>query len=328
MTAGSPGPCFRRRGNWQIGLTALGLLLAPALASCGSSGAVTPGGSGSAAGAGDGTTVDASTASAITATGGAGTGTSPGATAGPSQATPKTATVSVYYLHGKKLAPAHRGVTAPGTVAGAVRALLAAPTAAEARAGWTSAIPAGTALRGVSVHGGVATIDLTGRYAAGGGSLPMHERLAQVVFTATRFPTVKQVVFQLDGRTVTVFGDERIKLTHPVGRSAFEGYSPAVLVESPVIGDTVRDPLRVWGSADVFEAVFRLAVVDPAGRTVADVQVKASSGSGTRGTFDVTVPYRSTAPTGTGRLVAYYLSAKNGSRVVVATIPITVTRTG
>lgn len=236
--------------------------------------------------------------------------------------------MSVYYLHGEKLAPAHRAVAVPGTVAGAVTALLAGPTSLEARAGWTTAVPAGTALRGVSLHGTVATVDLSGRYAAGGGSLSMNARLAQVVFTATQFPAVGQVQFRLDGRAVTVFGGEGIVLAHPVGRADFESLAPAVLVESPVIGDTVRPGLRVWGSADVFEAVFRLALTDSAGRAVADVPVKASAGTGTRGTFDVTLDYRSTARTGAGTLTAYYLSAKDGSRVTAAVVPITVTRTG
>ncbi|WP_260328402.1 Gmad2 immunoglobulin-like domain-containing protein [Streptomyces sp. Ag109_O5-1] len=53
-----------------------------------------------------------------------------------------------------------------------------------------------------------------------------------------------------------------------------------MLVGSPLIGDTVRTPVRVGGSADTFEAVFRLKVTDTTGRTTADVCVTATPGTG------------------------------------------------
>lgn len=301
-------------------LATLALLLAPALAACTSSTVAGTPATPTVATTGGGTSGGSSGGSAPSPTS--------GGSGGPSATASTTVSVSVYYLHGETLAPARRTVAAPGTAAGAVTALLAGPTSSEAHAGWTSTIPTGTSLRGVSLHGTVATVDLSSRYAAGGGSFSMNARLAQVVFTATQFPAVRQVQFRLDGKAVTVFGGEGIVLSHPVGRADFESYAPAVLVEAPVIGDTVRSGFRVWGSANVFEAVFRLALTDSAGRTVADVRVMASSGTGTRGTFDVTLPYRSTAVTGPGSLTAYYLSAKDGSRITAAVIPVVVTRTG
>ncbi|WP_324787707.1 GerMN domain-containing protein [Streptomyces sp. H51] len=239
--------------------------------------------------------------------------------------TAKEVRTAVYFLHGEKVSGAPRTVTAPGTATAALRALLAGPDAYEARHSRTTAIPSGTRLRSLVIRDHVATIDLSGRYDDGGGSLSMRERLAQVVFTATRFPAVRKVAFEIDGKPVRAFGGEGIVLNGPVGRADFEDVSPAVLVESPLIGDTVRSPLRVWGSANTFEAVFRLKVTDASGHKAADVQVRATSGTGTRGTFDVTFPYRAVR-TGQGLLTAYYLSPKDGRAVTVDTVPLAVHR--
>lgn len=263
------------------------------------------------------------------------TSTAPGATTG----TPSTSggtgagtgtavkqiRTAVYFLHGEHVSPAPRTVTTPATATGAVRALLAGPSAYERSHGRTTAIPSGTKLHSVVVRDHVATVDLSGRYDDGGGSLSMRARLAQVVFTATRFSSIHSVRFELDGKPVKAFGGEGIVLNKPVGRADFEDITPAVLMESPVIGNSVRTPLRVWGTANTFEAVFRLKVTDVTGRTCADVRVQATSGTGTRGTFDVTFPYKA-ARTGPGRLTAYYLSAKDGRPVTVDTVPLTVNR--
>ncbi|CAL9641337.1 GerMN domain-containing protein [Streptomyces sp. enrichment culture] len=244
---------------------------------------------------------------------------------GPPPASPRRVTTAVYFLHGAYVSPAPRTVTAPATAEEAVRALLAGPDRIETGRGRTTAIPSGTSLRSLAVRDGVATVDLSGRYDDGGGSLSMRARLAQVVYTVTRYPSIDKVRFRLDGEPVTSFGGEGIALDRPVGRGHFEDVTPAVLVESPLPGGTVRAPVRVWGTANTFEAEFQLKITDVTGRTAADVQVMATSGSGTRGTFDVTFPYRA-ARTGPGALTAYFYSPENGRPVTVDTVPLTLTR--
>ncbi|MFE0627843.1 GerMN domain-containing protein [Streptomyces sp. NPDC058864] len=241
-------------------------------------------------------------------------------------ATPRRVRAAVYFLHDGRLSAAPRTVSGPATAAAALRALLAGPNGAEHGHDRTTAIPSGTALRSLAVRDRVATVDLSGRYddsAAAGTSVPA--RLAQVVFTATGFPGVEKVRFRVDGRPPaaalgTAAGGR------PLGRADFEDLSPAVLVESPLLGDTVTAPLRVHGTANTFEAEFRLRLSDGSGRTLADVRVAATSGSGTRGTFDVTVPYRAAdGRPGPGTLTAYVLSAEDGHRVVVDSVPLTLT---
>ncbi|WP_225321008.1 GerMN domain-containing protein [Streptomyces luteolifulvus] len=232
---------------------------------------------------------------------------------------------SVYFLHGEKVSPAPRTVAPPTTAAGALRALLAGPSSYERGHGRTTTIPAGTTLNSVVVNRHVATVDLSGRYDDGGGSLSMRARLAQVVFTATRFPAIEKVRFELDGKPVTSFGGEGIVLNGPVGRADFEDLAPLILVESPLIGDTIRTPVRVWGSANTFEATLRLKITDAAGRTAANIYATATSGTGTRGTFDVTFPYKATR-SGAGKLTAYWESPEDGHAVIEDTVPLTVRR--
>ncbi|WP_405521767.1 GerMN domain-containing protein [Streptomyces canus] len=274
---------------------------------------------------GTGATSDTGTPSDPSGSGGPGTSAAPTTPSAPGDGTQRQVRASVYFLHGEKISPAPRTVTPPATAAGALRALLAGPSRYERGQGRTTAIPSGTALRSVAVHRHVATVDLSGRYDDGGGSLSMRARLAQAVFTATRFPAIEKVRFEVDGKPVTSFGGEGIVLNSPVGRVDFEDMAPLVLVGSPLIGDTLRTPVRVWGSANTFEATFRLKITDAAGRTAADVYATASSGSGTRGTFDVTIPCRA-ARSGVGLLTAYWNSLEDGHAVIEDTVPLTVTR--
>lgn len=298
-------------------------LLALALAGCDSSpstGASTGTRTGTETGTGTGTS--GGTSGAPTAP-----GTATPRPSAPADTTPAatTARTAVYFLHGAKVSPAPRTVTAPATATGALRALLAGPSSSERHQGRTTAIPSGTRLRSLVVHDRVATVDLTGRYDDGGGSLSLRARLAQVVFTATRFSGVHKVRFEIDGKPVQRFGSEGVVLNGPVGRADFEDVSPAVLVESPLIGDTVRTPLRVRGTANTFEAVFRLKLTDASKHTAADIQVRATSGTGTRGGFDVTIPYKATR-SGPGLLTAYFVSPQDGRPVTVDTVPLTLNR--
>ncbi|MFJ9535933.1 GerMN domain-containing protein [Streptomyces sp. NPDC101225] len=323
-----PWSVARARRHRRAALLTTALTLpALALTACGAQPAA-PGGRPSGSSAGTGTSGGTSGAPApltsVPSTPSAPTPSAPG-TGGSGGTSVKTVGTAVYFLHGEQVSPVPRAVTAPATATAAVRALLDGPNGYEARHGRTTAVPSGTRLRSLVIRDHVATVDLSGRYDDGGGSLSLRERLAQVVFTVTRFPSVHKVAFEMDGRPVHHFGGEGIVLDGPVGRADFENVSPAVLVESPLIGDAVRTPVRVRGSANTFEAEFRLKVTDTAGHTAADVQVRATSGTGTRGTFDVTFPYKA-ARTGPGLLTAYFMSPADGRPVTVDTVPLTVNR--
>jgi len=224
-------------------------------------------------------------------------------------------------MRGDKIAVTGRTQGATQTVAAAaVRALLAGPTAAETTLGLVSDIPTGTALRGITISDGTATVDLSSNFESGGGSLSMTARLAQLTYTLTQFAKVSGVVYRLDGRRVTVFGGEGIILDRPATRSTFESVTPAILVEAPTPGSQVTRSLAVWGTANVFEATFQVEVAAADGQVLVSQVVHATSGTGTRGSFSTTVPIP--AATGPVTLSAFDLSPKDGSRQDVYPIPL------
>ena len=266
--------------------------------------------------------------------------TAPPTTASPS-ATPSvapspsgttTTTLSVYFMrpiggsqpdHGPFIATAHRTLPATSTPAtAAVKALLTGPSVREHSIGMATVIPAGTRLLGLTISGGVATVDLSGAFASGGGSLSMTGRLAQVVYTLTQFPSVtKGVVFKVDGKPVTVFGGEGIVLTKPQKRRDYESLTPPIFVETPAPFDAASGKLVLKGTANVFEATFQAKLVSATGRAISNLTVTATSGSGTRGTFQVNLPISTTATQ--GRLVVWDASAENGSPLHTVRIPLT-----
>jgi hypothetical protein len=204
----------------------------------------------------------------------------------------------------------------PKTVAvatAAMNALLRGPDPDVARERTiTTAIPDGTRLLSLAIKSGVATVDLSTEFDSGGGTSSMQYRLAQVVYTLTQFSTVRSVVFQIEGQTVTVFGSEGIVLDGPVGRADYTDQLPAIFVDRPAYGAALSNPAEVSGSADVFEATFRVAILDASGTSIADAQVMATCGTGCRGTFDVTVRY-AVAKAQWGTLRVYDRSAKDGT---------------
>lgn len=224
----------------------------------------------------------------------------------PTVEVPPTATVpaqapailKVYFLRDGKVAVSSRSVVAgPAVGRAALIALLEGPTGAERAAGLTSGIPAGTKLKDLTIENAVAFVEL---------SEPLDEAaLAQVVFSLTQFSTVRAV--QIEG--------ERLF------RSDFEGETPSVLVESPVPGEEVTSPLRIAGTANTFEATFNVEVLDADGNVLAERFVTATSGSGTRGTFDAEVRLRGKYQ-GSGELVVFELSAEDGSRTHEVRIPL------
>jgi spore germination protein GerM len=243
----------------------------------------------------------------------------------------ETMIVRAYFVLGGEpgsagLVPVLRVVPKTAAVAtAAIDQLLAGPTSAEAGDRTvTTAVPGGTDLLGLTIKDGVATVDMSTEFDSGGGTASMQYRLAQVVFTLTQFPTVKSVLFQVEGKTVTVFGSEGIALDGPQAREDYADQLPSIFVDRPAYRSALGNPGRVSGSADVFEATFRIAILDGSGKTLADQQAMATCGTGCRGTFDVTIRY-DVSKAQWGTLRAYNLSAKDGRPEDVRDYPVWLT---
>jgi germination protein M len=246
---------------------------------------------------------------------------SPSASPSPSASAALT-TVRVYFLRGEKLGVAQRQVPHTLAVASAsMTALCGGPTASEHAAGLGSAVPSGTRLNGISVKAGVATVDLSGRFASGGGSLSMQARVAQVVYTLTQFPAIKSVDFMLDGVRVNAIGGEGVVVDTPQRRADWRDFEPPIFVEAPGVGAVLADPFALRGTASVFEGSFTAPLVDSSGRRIVRAQVQASAGAPERGRFAKTIAY--STPAKSGWLVVYETSMKDGSRLNVVKIPVT-----
>ena len=213
---------------------------------------------------------------------------------------PAFSNARVYWLLDGKVWPVVREVQASDDATTAVMDdLVAGPSPQEQEElELTTAIPAQATLE-VSVENGVATVELAEDLST--------EARAQVVYTLTQFPTVESV--EIDGQSYT--------------RADFEEQTPSVLVESPLAFEQVTSPLRSEGTANTFEANFAFTITDGEGDLLAENFVTATSGTGTRGTFEFSESF--TAPAGSEiTLTVFENSAEDGSRMNEVEIPLTV----
>jgi hypothetical protein len=215
-----------------------------------------------------------------------------------------TTDVRVYWLLQRKVWPAHRAVKTTDLVAtGAVAELLVGPSKQEkADLKFTTAIPGAVDKADLDIAGGVAKVKLSGKLPKAG--------VCQLVYTLTQFPDVQSV--EIEGKRHT--------------RRTCEDVTPAILVESPLPFERVRSPVRVTGTANTFEANFHYELTDTDGRIVSQNFVTATSGTGTRGTFEFTAPF--TAPfDGIGALIVFERSAENGERIHLVEVPLRMKKT-
>lgn len=238
-----------------------------------------------------------------------------------SGATPQS--VLVYLVRDGELAASSRDIAGtPRVATGALNELFTGLTPYENDLGLGTEIPMDTRLLGIAIQDdGTAIVDLSGDFEAGGGSASMLMRVAQVVFTVTQFNTVDQVQIRIDGENVDAIGGEGVMVDEPLSRADFEDQSPAILLESPTPGDIVSSPIRLVGTSNTFEANMQIEIIDNAGNVLYEGFATATSGTGTRGTFDVQIDV-DIQNEGFGRIVMYEASAQDGSRINLVEIPV------
>ncbi|MBM0202190.1 GerMN domain-containing protein [Micromonospora sp. STR1s_5] len=192
--------------------------------------------------------------------------------------------------------------TRPATVATsrlALTELAAGPSPAEAATGM---ITCSGRVEVTRIADGVATL----RLPSAGDPAARRLRAAQVVWTLTQFPSVRQV--RLDG-------------AGPVDRADYADLLPPIVVTGPIPGERVSAPLVVTGTATVFEATVSVRVLDAAGREVATGFGTAGCGSGCRGGYRVVIGWR-TVPEQKGTVEVYEVSAENGARINTTAVPV------
>ena len=221
-------------------------------------------------------------------------------TAQPADSTPVE--LAVYFLRDGKVAAARRVVPPTQAVArAALGALAEGPTELEREAGLTTAVPSDLTIESLAVASGTATVQLAGDVCPG---------WAQIVYTLTQFPTIERVSGHCEHENAT--------------RSNLESLTPSIFVETPTVGQEVTTPLRIAGTANTFEANFAVNIVDWDGRIIEERFVTATSGSGHRGTFDVTIPFELSGERVT--LIVFEPSAEDGRPLHVVEIPLRLAR--
>jgi germination protein M len=229
-----------------------------------------------------------------------------GDSAADAETTPDATEVVAYFTRVGKVWPVRRIVAYTEAVErAALDALVAGPTDQEfEELNLRHAIRSGADVQGLVIENGVARVEATDELREDG--------LAQIVFTLTQFPEIDSVEIAMPGGT------------RRLARSDVEALAPAILVESPLAYEEVTSPLRATGTANTFEANFQYELRDANGEVVAESFVTATSGTGTRGTFELEAPF-SVDENGMGTLVVYESSAKDGSRINVQEIPVRLT---
>lgn len=106
-------------------------------------------------------------------------------------------------------------------LADAIASLLKGPTATEKQKGYTSLIPPGTRLYSALVKDGIAYLNFSEEFLFSPyGTEGYLGQLKQIVWTATEFPTVKQVQILIEGK-VTEYLGEGIRIGRPLSRDSF-----------------------------------------------------------------------------------------------------------
>jgi germination protein M len=199
----------------------------------------------------------------------------------------------VYFLDQDTVWPVARSVDSPEE---SLEALYGGPTADEVEAlGLRSAWAAGDEIPEVSVTAGVALVDV-------GDDLLPTNGIAQIVYTLTDLSDIDSV--EINSRNYT--------------RADFEEQTPSVLVESPLPFEEVTSPITATGTANTFEANFQYELLNADGEVIDENFVTATSGTGTRGTFEFTTADVDDVAT----LVVFENSAEDGSRVHEVEIPL------
>ena len=215
--------------------------------------------------------------------------------------------VRVYFLLDGKVWPVLREVPVEGGQANfALEALFEGPTEQEAtELGLTTAVPEITRWSLLGPPGGqrgAASLEIAPRLT--------RPALAQIVYTLTQFPLLEAVIAQ----------------NRDYRRSDFEELTPAILVEWPLAFDEVPNPVHAFGTANTFEANFSYELTDTDGKIVDENFVTATSGTGTRGTFEFVTDEYEIPFDGVGALIVFEHSAKDGSRINLVEIPLRMKR--
>lgn len=206
----------------------------------------------------------------------------------------------------------------------ALDALIAGPVEAELSASpaMFTSVPPETEVTSLQIANSVATVDLSEAFIESDDLPALRTAMGQVVVTLTQFPDITGVNVTIGGAVLEQTDADGKQLAGPATRADYADQLGPLFVDSPAWGASLQNPIRLVGLANVFEATFRFRLLDAAGRTLHEGQLKASCGTGCLGTYEVEVPFTVTEST-QGRLQVFDLSEQDGSMQDVVDYPVT-----
>ncbi len=201
----------------------------------------------------------------------------------------------------------------PADLLATLRLLAAGPSPSEIEQNLSSPLPQDTVVLGVTVADAIATIDVSRAFESGGGSLSMRGRVAQLVFTATRFADIDAVNLTVEGVPLTVLGGEGVLLESPQTRDDYRDLLPPIAVEEPAWGQPLPATISIAGSATTPPVDVHWVLVDGAGHIVAEGVETVSAGQ-ERPTWKVEV---TDLPSGLDALIVYALDGERRQTAVL-----------
>jgi hypothetical protein len=241
--------------------------------------------------------------------------TNPGSTT--TTTSPTQRSYVLYFLRGSQLGVSQRVVaSASDSHFQAITALVAGINPTESAAGLSTAIPAGTTVRGLEIRNGVATVNLSPQFVTTAPTVQLADRVAQVVYTLTSSPTVTGVIIEVGGTQIVNLGG--VNLSSAVGRAQVTGSLPLILLEQPAVGGSMTGKITISG-VTAASGTYDVQLLDPTGKLLASVTDTAVSG----GTFVQSVPFTITsAETGTVRVFGRPTSTSQPVQEYQFTVPI------
>lgn len=247
-------------------------------------------------------------------------------TTNPIQPVDKTMDVAVYYLKTKDnefylVREIHKVEKSEAVARAALTELITGTPLTE---GAYRVLPPDTKILNIVIDNGLATVDFSAEVLkANVGTEGEALGITAIVNTLTEFSSIKKVQFTVDGKAengMEWWGHVGL-YDQPFERNMDSVREPIIWVNTPVTGQTITSPVRITGSAMIFEATVVYCLKDSDGNVLAKGFTQASAGAPDRGDFSVEVTFTATAA-GQGQLEVYEESMKDGSAVNKVIIPV------
>ncbi|HWH32126.1 MAG TPA: Gmad2 immunoglobulin-like domain-containing protein [Egibacteraceae bacterium] len=147
----------------------------------------------------------------------------------------------------------------------------------------------GVEVLGADIDGDVLTVDVSGDIDPDGAGRGSAEEIAfaqQLAYTAAQFDGVRAVRLLVDGEEITdLWG--HLDWSQPIEPDPFA--ETPITIDEPGWGAEVpQRALTASGEANTFEATLAVRLIDPDGAVAEEEWITATSGSGTRGTWEHT----------------------------------------